>query len=104
MQLIQKRLKRVDIYSAGQSDSGYIGKKPEPTLLGFVYADVQPIEEKMKDELGGTAQYSKARLLMRPDAGVKCGDYAAVFGNTPDCRITEIKRGSSGLSAIAERI
>ena len=104
MQLIQKRLKRVDIYSAGQSDSGYIGKKPEPTLLGFVYADVQPLEEKMKDELGGTAQYSKARLLMRSDAGVKCGDYAAVFGNTPDCRITEIKRGSSGLSAIAERI
>lgn len=104
MQLIQKRLKRVDIYSAGQSDSGYIGKKPEPTLLGFVYADVQPIEEKMKDELGGTAQYSKARLLMRSDAGVKCGDYAAVFGNTPDCRITEIKRVSCGLSALAERI
>ena len=104
MQLIQKRLKRVDIYSAGQSDSGYIGKKPEPTLLGFVYADVQTLEEKMKDELGGTAQYSKAWLFMRPDAGVKCGDYAAVFGNTPDCRITEIKRGSCGLSALAERI
>ena len=104
MQLIQKRLKRVDIYSAGKSDSGYIGKRPEPTLLGFVYADVQPLEEEIKEELSGTAQYSKAKLFMRPDAGVKCGDYAAVFGNTPDCRITEIKRGSCGLSALAERI
>ena len=104
MQLIQKRLKRVDIYSAGQSDSGYIGKKPEPSLVGFVYAVVQRVDEEIKEELSGTAQYSKAKLFMRPDAGVKCGDYAAVFGNTPDCRITEIKRGSGGLSAIAERI
>ena len=104
MQLIQKRLKRVDIYSAGQTDSGYVGKIPEPQLLGFVYADIQPVDEEIKEEPVGAVRYSKAKLFMRPDAGVKCGDYAAVFGNTPDCRITEIKRGSGGLSALAERI
>ena len=44
MQLIRKNLKRIDIYAPDKADSGYVGKKLSPRLLGYINAEVQPEE------------------------------------------------------------
>ncbi len=104
MQLINRRLKRVDIYSPNEIKSDYIGKKNEPLLLGFVYADVQPEPDSLERNRSGVSVYKSAKLYMRADAGVKVGDYAAVFSDSPDTRITEIKHRPDFMIAKAERI
>lgn len=101
MHLIQSRLKRVDIYTRESETDGYIGSKVKPVLLGYVYADVQPLSDKLSADMSGKTEKKSARLILRPDAGVKCGDLAAVFSGSPDCEITEVKRFSSHISATA---
>lgn len=104
MQLIRRNLKRIDIYSPETEGSGYIGKKLKPKLLGYVNAEVQPDEETSEERAEGFSVYTTARLYMRPDAGVKCGDLAAVFSDKPDCRITAVFSGKGYLMAKVKRI
>lgn len=101
MQLIQSRLKKVDIYTAGKTESSYIGSETAPLLLGFVYADVQRIKNSTAAERGGKREKKSLRLILRKDAGVKCGDLAGVYGNTPDFEITEVQQFSDHISATA---
>lgn len=104
MQLIRRNLKRIDIYAPDKADSGYVGKKLSPRLLGYINAEVQPEELKIAEKTEGLSVYAAAKLYMRPDAGVKCGDLAAVFGSKPDCRITSVIPTRDYLMARAERI
>ena len=104
MQLIRKNLKRIDIYAPDKEESGYVGKKLSPRLLGYINAEVQPEELKIAEKTEGLSVYTAATLYMRPDAGVKCGDLAAVFGSKPDCRITSVMPTRDYLMARAERI
>ena len=104
MQLIRRNLKRIDIYAPDRTDSGYVGKKLSPRLLGYINAEVQPEELKASEKTEGLSVYTAARLYMRPDAGVKCGDLAAVFGGKPDCRVVSVMPGRDYLMARGERI
>ena len=101
MQLINGRLERVDIYSKGRQESGYIGTESAPTLLGFVYADIQPLSDEVTEGESGRIVRKRVKLILRPDAGVQCGDLAAVYGGTPDWEITEIKRFSEHMTVTA---
>ncbi len=101
MQLVRSRLRRIDIYSANRTEDDYIGTKCSPKLLGFVYADVQPLAEQFVSENGGQTVKKQAKLYLRPDAGVQCGDLAAVYTSKPDCRITEVRRAGEYLAATA---
>lgn len=98
------RLRKIDIYAAEEAKSDYIGKKLEPRLLGYVYADVQRDTRAADDRREGMAEKASVRLFLRPDAGIRCGDLAAVYGKTPDSRITEVRRSREYVSAVAERI
>lgn len=104
MQLIKNRLQRVDIYSPERADSGYIGTRSEPKLLGYVYADISPITSEISDGRAGKTVKKSVKLILRPDAGVKCGDLAAVFGGSPCWEITDIKRFKSHISAKAVKL
>lgn len=101
MQLINNRLERVDIYSCDRQESSYIGTQSAPKLLGFVYADIQPLAEEIIEGESGKNIKKRVKLILRPDAGVKCGDLAAVYGSSPDWEITEIRQFSGHLSATA---
>lgn len=102
MQLTQNRLKRVNIFSDAVTDSGYVGKKRAPALLGFVYAEVFPSAEKLSDERRGTKISSGATLILRREAGVKCGDLAGIYGEAPDSRITQVEIYPGHLTARTE--
>ncbi len=104
MQMITNRLERVDIYSAEVEKDGYIGTKPKPVLLGFVYADIQPVTEETFEERGGKVVKKQVKLIARSDAGVKCGDMIAVRCKSPNFRITEIRRYSTHSSVTAVTI
>ena len=104
MQLVRNRLKRVDIYTVSAENSDYIGTKPSPKLLGYVYAEIQNVSAVLSDERNGKSEKETVRLILRPDAGMRCGDYAAVYCNSPDFEITEVKRFSSHISATAVRL
>ena len=101
MQLVNRRLERVDVYSPDRRKNGYIGTESAPELLGFVYADIQPVAEEIIEDESGKICRKRVKLLRRPDAGVQCGDRVAVYGNAPDWEITEIKRFSGHISAMA---
>lgn len=101
MQLIQSRLKKVDIYSLGSTESDYIGTEPQPDLLGFVYADIQQKNSNAVQERGGKREKKTLCLILRPDAGVKCGDYAGVYADGPDYEITEVQQFSDHITATA---
>ena len=101
MQLIQNRLKRVDIYTLSPEKSDYIGTTPKPTLLGYVYADIQPVKDELSVGRDGKSEKRKIKLILRPDAGVKCGDRAAVYSDSPDFEIIETRRFSQHISATA---
>lgn len=101
MQLIQSRLKKVDIYTVAAKESDYIGSKPVPNLLGFVYADIQQIKSSTADERAGKREKKSLRLILRRDAGVKCGDLAGVYGDEPDYEITEVNHFPDHISATA---
>lgn len=98
------RLKKIDIYSPEEVSDGYVGTKTQPKLLGYVYADVQANTEALQDRREGTAARRSVRLFLRPDAGIKCGDLAAVYGTSPDSRITEVRRAREYVAATAERL
>ena len=104
MQLIRNRLQRVDIYAPSRTDSGYIGTKSEPTLLGYVYADIMPIKSELSDDRGGKTEKNTVKLILRPDAGVKCGDLAAIFGSGPCWEITEVRKFAEHISAKAVKL
>ena len=101
MQLIQSRLKKVDIYAVDSEESAYIGSKPVPALLGFVYADIQQIKSNTSEERAGKREKKSLRLILRKDAGVKCGDLAGIYADAPDFEITEVKQFSDHISATA---
>lgn len=104
MQLVQNRLRRIDIYTVSAEDSDYIGTKSVPKLLGYVYADIHPVWSKLFEGRDGKSEKQSVKLILRPDAGVKCGDLAAVYSNLPDFEITEVKLFSSHISATAVRL
>lgn len=104
MQLTRRNLKRIDIYAPDKAESGYVGRKLSPRLLGYINAEVQPDELKALEKTEGLSVYTAARLYMRPDAGVRCGDLAAVFGSKPDCRVTSVMPTRDYLMARVERI
>ena len=99
MQLINSRLERVDIYSPDRESNGYVGTKSTPRLLGYVYAHIQPVTEEITDGESGKTEKKQAKLILRPDAGVKCGDLAALEKGLPIWEITEVRRFSQHISA-----
>ena len=105
MQLTKKNLRRINIFTTVPTESGYIGKKPSPKLLGFVYAEVFPEKETLSSEREGKkTDAGAATLILRRGAGVSCGDLAGVFGDSPDSRITQVLRCQSHITAKAERL
>ena len=104
MQLTQCRIKRVNIFSNALADSGYVGRKRDPALLGFVYAEVFPSKETLYDERRGQTASSGATLILRREAGVKCGDLAGVFGDAPDSRVMQVERYPGHLTVRTERL
>ncbi len=102
MRLTERFMKKVNIFSPSLSDSGYVGKKVTPSPVGFVYAEVFPDKTTLSDERGGSRENSGAVLVLRRDAGVKCGDLAGVFGDAPDSRVTEVAVYPSHISARTE--
>jgi len=101
VQLINSRLERVDVYSPDREKSSYIGTKAAPKLLGYVYADIQPLMEEITENESGKTIKKRVKLLLRPDAGVKCGDLVAVYGKSPDWEIREVRQFSGHVSATA---
>lgn len=101
MQLIGSRLERVDIYAPDREQDSYIGTKSVPKLLGYVYADIQPLTDEISEGESGKIVKKRVKLILRPDAGVQCGDLAAVYGDSPVWEITEVKRFSEHISATA---
>ncbi|MCM1333572.1 MAG: hypothetical protein NC084_08895 [Bacteroides sp.] len=98
------RVKKIDIYSPGEVADPYLGTRIEPRLLGYVYADVQGNAETLENLREGTRERRGVRLFLRPDAGIKCGDLAAVYGKAPDSRIIEVRRAGEYVAATAERL
>lgn len=101
MQLIGRRLERVDIYTPDREKDSYIGTKSAPKLLGYVYADIQPLTDEISEGESGKIVKKRVKLILRPDAGVQCGDLAAVYGDSPVWEIKEVKRFSEHISATA---
>ncbi len=101
MQMISNRLERVDIYSLDREQDSYIGTKSAPKLLGFVYADIQPLTDEISEGESGKIIRKRVKLILRPDAGVQCGDLVAVYGDSPVWEITEIRRFSEHISVTA---
>ena len=101
MQLVQNRLEKVDVYSDVTTDGDYVGCEMTPLLLGFVYADIRPVTEEMDREHGGKAVRSSVKLIMRPDAGVCCGNLLKLKNNGLFWEVTEIKYYSDHISAVA---
>ena len=104
MQLTQKMLKRINIFSPGVKYSGYYGSGSAPEPLGFVYAQVVGDKTQASEERRGCTTDRTATLLLRPEAGVKCGDLAGVYGDKPDSRIVGITRYPGHITARTERI
>ena len=89
MQRTQSRLRKINIYAPSAEDSGYVGKKVIPALVGYVYAEVFPERTSLSDERGGMSVSRSATLVLRRDAGVKCGDYMGIYGDAPDSRVVD---------------
>ncbi|MBQ3842134.1 MAG: hypothetical protein II820_05545 [Ruminiclostridium sp.] len=104
MRLTESRIKRVNIFSDTLADSGYVGKKRAPALLGFVYAEVFPSKETLSEDRRGQTVSSGATLILRREAGVKCGDLAGIFGERPDSRVTQVERYPGHLTVRTERL
>ncbi len=104
MQLTQRMTKKVNIFSPSVQSSGYVGKKTVPIPVGFVYAEVFPEKSSQSEERSGRRTRLGATLIMRRDAGVKCGDLAGVFGEQPDSRICEVSVFPGHISVRTEEI
>ncbi|MBO6230900.1 MAG: hypothetical protein J6O50_10070 [Ruminiclostridium sp.] len=94
----------MNIYAPDRVGSDYVGKKTEPRLLGFVYAQVFPEAEKLSGERQGQTISSGATLILRRGAGVNPGDLAGIFGEQPDSRVLEIRRSPSHITVRTQRI
>ncbi len=104
MQLAQKTLRRVNIFSPVTSDNGYIGHSSSPKPLGFVYANVCADKVALDSERRGRMPRRGATLILRREAGVACGDLAGVFGDEPDSRILEVTRFPNHITARTESL
>ena len=104
MQLSQRTLRRINIFSRDTKASGYVGRKPDPKPLGFVYAQVFPNKETLAEKREGLKKESGTTLILRREAGVSCGDLAGIFGSTPDSRVTEVRRYPDHTTVRTERI
>lgn len=104
MQLTQKTLKRVNIYSPHEIPGGYIGSKTVPQPLGFVYAEVFPAKRTLGHERSGRKIQSGATLILRRGAGVSCGDLAGIYGEAPDSRVTEVTRSPGHITVRVESL
>ncbi len=104
MRLSERFVRKVNIFSPALTGSGYVGKKVTPLPLGFVYAEVFPDNKQLSGERSGKRESSGAVLILRRDAGVKCGDLAGVYGESPDSRVTEVAMYPSHISARTETL
>ena len=104
MRLTERMVRKVNIFSPVLRGTGYVGRKNTPSPVGFVYAEVFPEKEQLSQERGGMRESSGAVLILRRDAGVKCGDLAGVFGDSPDSRVTEVTVFPSHISARTETL
>ncbi len=104
MQPMQRDLKRVNIFVPVDSESGYVGKKAVPKLLGFVYAQVFPDAEKLVNKRNGRDVTRGTTLILRRGAGVSCGDLAGIYGDCPDSRVTEVSRYPGHITVRTERL
>lgn len=103
MQLVQNRLERVDVYVnvSVSSKGSYVGSDTTPLLLGFVYADIRPVTKELDRGHDRRAIKRSVKLIMRPDAGVNCGNLLKFRGSGVFWDITEIKYYSDHISAVA---
>ncbi len=104
MQRTQGRLRKINVYSPAEADSGYVGRQVVPTLVGYVYAEVFPEKSVLSDERDGKRTKYGATLVLRRDAGVKCGDYMGIYGESPDSRVTEAAIYPGHLTVRTERV
>lgn len=104
MQRTQRLLRKINIFAPAQQDSGYVGRKTVPELVGYVYAEVFPEKSLLKDERDGKNTAAGATLILRRDAGVKCGDLAAVYGEYADSRVVEASIFPDHLTVRTERL
>ena len=104
MQLTQRTLRRINIYSPRETKSGYIGRKTVPQPLGFVYAEVFPSGQTLDLCREGRKYSGSTTLILRRGAGVNCGDLAGIFGDAPDSRVTEVTRSQGHMTVKAESL
>lgn len=104
MQRTQRRLRRINIFTPSSQDSGYVGKRTVPTPVGYVYAEVFPEKSVLSDERDGKRTSAGATLVLRRDAGVKCGDLAGIYGDDPDSRVIEALVSPGYMKVRTERI
>ncbi len=104
MQQNRRSLKRVNIFTCNSADSGYVGTKPVPALLGFVYAEVFPDKETLTEKRNGRQVSTGATMILRRGAGVSCGDLAGIFGSEPDSKVVEVRRYPNHLTVRTERL
>lgn len=104
MQRTQTRLRKINVYSPAEKDSGYVGRTVVPEPVGYVYAEVFPEKSVLTDERDGKRTNAGATLVLRRDAGVKCGDYMGVYSESPDSRVTEASLYPGHLTVRTERV
>ena len=104
MQTSQRYLRKINIYSPSETAGDYVGTKIVPEPIGFVYAEVFPEKSVLTKERDGKRTGAGATLIMRREAGVKCGDLAAVYGNTADSRVIEARIYPGHLTVRTERL
>ncbi len=104
MQMTQRSLRRINIFSPSETPGDYVGTKIVPELIGFVYAEVFPDKSVLTDERDGKRTSAGATLIMRREAGVKCGDLASVYGEDADSRVVEARLYPGHLTVRTERL
>lgn len=104
MQRTQRMLRKVSVYSPAETDSGYVGRRVVPDRVGFVYAEVFPDKSELSDERDGKRKKDGATLVLRRDAGVKCGDFMGVYSESPDSRVTAASIYPGHLTVRTERV
>lgn len=104
MQRTQRLLRKVNIFAPSETAGNYVGKKIVPELVGFVYAEVFPEKSELKDERDGKRTTAGATLIMRREAGVKCGDLASVYGDEADSRVISAQIYPGHLTVRTERL
>jgi len=81
-----------------------VGKHTVPTPVGYVYAEVFPEKSVLSDERDGRRTSAGATLVLRRDAGVKCGDLAGIYSDDPDSRVIETGVSTEFMTVRTERL